>query len=58
MISHEQKLQVERKVLDLLAGSGLPKPDEIQYGEREVRFLWTDRKVAVCIDLDDLGVVA
>jgi hypothetical protein len=56
MISHEQKLQVERKVLDLLAG--LPKPDEIQYGEREVRFLWTDRKVAVCIDLDDLGVVA
>lgn len=37
----------------LLREYGLPWPDEVQHGERCVRFLWHDRKVAVVVDLDD-----
>ncbi len=44
-------------MLELLDDSGLPRPDEVEYGEAEVRFLWTDRKVAVVIELDDFDEV-
>lgn len=44
----------ESRVLDLLDASGLPKPDTIEHGESCVRFLWSDRKVAVVIELDEL----
>jgi hypothetical protein len=41
----------------LLREYGLPLPDEVQYGERCVRFLWHDRKVAVVVDLDDFDEI-
>ena len=44
-------------MLQLLEDAGLPAPDEIQYGETCVRFLWRDRKVAVVVDLDDFDEV-
>ncbi len=44
-------------MLALLEDSGLPGPDTVEYGEACVRFLWTDRKVAVVIDLDDFDEV-
>jgi hypothetical protein len=44
-------------MLELLADSGLPLPDEVQYGEACVRLLWKDRKVAVVIDLDEFDLV-
>jgi hypothetical protein len=57
MASIDQKQRAERRMLDLLADSGLPLPDDVEYGEACVRFLWTDRKVAVVIDLDDFDVI-
>jgi hypothetical protein len=53
----DQKLRAERRMLDLLEDSGLPYPDQVEYGAAEVRFLWHDRKVAVVIDLDDFDEV-
>jgi hypothetical protein len=40
-------------MLQLLSDSGLPMPDEVNYRENSVELLWTDRKVAVVVDLDD-----
>lgn len=44
-------------MISLLDDYGLPLPDEVQYGERCVRFLWHDRKVAVVVDLDDFDEI-
>lgn len=41
----------------LMEDSGLPLPDEVQYGTDCVRFLWLDRKVAVVIDLENFAEV-
>lgn len=49
----DDKQRVERRMLRLLEDNGLPAPDEVEFGERCVRFLWHDRKVAVVVDLDD-----
>ncbi|MDE3130817.1 MAG: hypothetical protein KGL16_06650 [Acidobacteriota bacterium] len=43
----------ERRFMALLEDSGLPLPDEVEYGTACVRFLWLDRKVAVVIELDE-----
>lgn len=48
----DRKLQVQRRTLRLLKDNGLPAPDEVELGEREVRFLWLDRKVALIVELD------
>jgi len=57
MATIDQKQRAERRMLQLLEDAGLPAPDEIQYGENCVRFLWRDRKVAVVVDLDDFDEV-
>ncbi len=49
------KRQAERRFLQLIDDSGLPQPDEVEYGENCVRFIWLDRKVVVVVDLDDFG---
>ena len=49
----DQKQRAERRMLRLLDDSGLPLPDEVEYGENCVRFLWHDLKVAVVLDLDE-----
>jgi hypothetical protein len=53
----DQKQRAERRMLALLADSGLPLPDAVEYGETCVRFLWLDRKVAVVIDLDEFDAI-
>jgi hypothetical protein len=53
----DQKQRVERRMRGLLREYGLPGPDEVQHGERSVRFLWHDRKVAVVVDLDDFDEI-
>jgi hypothetical protein len=49
----DQKQRAERRMLALLADSGMPLPDEVEYGTAEVRFLWHDLKVAVVVELGD-----
>jgi hypothetical protein len=51
----DKKRQAERRFLRLLEDSGLPLPDEVEYGENCVRLLWLDRKVVVVVDLDEFG---
>ena len=57
MATIDQKQLAERRMLQLLDDVGLPRPDEVQYGETCVRFLWHDRKVAVVVDLDDFDEI-
>ena len=55
MTNADRKEQCERRVLALLEDSGLPLPDEVDhdYAEDEVMFLWSDRKVALIVELTD-----
>jgi hypothetical protein len=47
-----QHQAAERALRELLPGAGLPQPDEVEYREASVVFLWHDTKLAVVIDLD------
>jgi hypothetical protein len=51
----DRKRLAERRMLALLEDSGLPLPDEVEYGADCVRLLWLDRKVVVVIDLEEFG---
>jgi len=44
-------------MIRLLEDAGLPLPDQVEYGEQCVRFLWHDRKVAVVVDIDDFDEI-
>ena len=46
------------RLVTLIKDAGLPDPDVCEYGATEVRIFWTDRKVAIVIDLEDLEPVA
>lgn len=46
--------QVEDAFRDLLAGAGLPQPDEAAHLHRAVAFLWYETKAFVLVDLDEL----
>ena len=49
----DQKRLVERRFMALIEDSGLPLPDEVEYGTACVRFLWLDQKVVVIVDIDE-----
>lgn len=49
-----EKIAAEQRLRDLMAGEGLPAPDEIEYGHTCIRALWHEAKVAVVVDLDDV----
>ncbi len=53
----DMKRQAERRFLELLEDSGLPLPDEVEYGENCVRFIWVDRKLVAVVDLEEFGEV-
>lgn len=57
MASIDQKQLVERRFTALMEDSGLPLPDEVEYGTDCVRFLWLDRKLVVIVDLESSGEV-
>src|SRR3954469_17831514 len=42
----------ERAFRELLPEAGLPQPDEVEYREESVVFLWHETKLAVIVDLD------
>jgi hypothetical protein len=48
----------ERALRELLPDAGLPQPDEVEYREESVVFLWHETKLAVIVDLDGTGAGA
>jgi hypothetical protein len=46
--------KVENALRDLLAGAGMPQPDEAAQLRRAVVFLWYETKAFVLVDLDEL----
>lgn len=51
----ERQRVCEERFLQLTWDYGLPTPDRIERKGAAVRFLWTDRKVIVVVDLDDIA---
>jgi hypothetical protein len=47
---------VERHFRSLLAGAGLPAPDEVAHWPDAVAFYWHDTKAVVVIDLDEVDL--
>jgi hypothetical protein len=41
----------ERRFLELIKDYGLPEPDQIELADRYVKFIWTEQKLVVQIDL-------
>jgi hypothetical protein len=48
----QAKIEAEHRLRELLEASGLPQPDEVEYGYWCVRFLFHKSKTCVVIDLD------
>lgn len=42
----------ETHIRALLKDNGIDEPDQVEYAPSCLRLFWTDRKVAVVIDLD------
>lgn len=47
------KEQCRRRFLELIAEYGLPEPDTVVLEEDAVRFMWSDRQVAVVINIEE-----
>jgi hypothetical protein len=45
----------ERAFRELLPDAGLSQPDEVEYREESVVFLWHETKLAVIVELDGTG---
>jgi hypothetical protein len=50
-----EHVAAERALRELLPDAGLPQPDEVEYEEASVVFLWHETKLAVIVDLDGTG---
>lgn len=55
MATLAEKLRCERRVRSMIAESGMPEPDEIEYGYTCIWVLWNEPKVALRIDIDEAG---
>jgi hypothetical protein len=51
-----EHVAAERALRELLPDAGLPQPDEVEYREGGVVFLWHETKLAVIVDIDGTGV--
>ena len=49
----EQRERLEAFVRELVERQGLPMPDEFEPRGRSVVLKWTERRVAVIVDLDE-----
>ncbi|MEA2412542.1 MAG: hypothetical protein QOC77_3103 [Thermoleophilaceae bacterium] len=47
-----EHMAAEHALRELLPDAGLPQPDEVEYREESVVFLWHETKLAVIVDLD------
>jgi hypothetical protein len=48
----------ERRFREIVRTAELPEPDEVEYDEASVVFLWDEKKLVVVIDLDGTPVDA
>jgi hypothetical protein len=48
----DERERVEAYVRELVERQGLPMPDEFEPRDRSVVLKWTERRVAVIVDLD------
>ena len=55
-VTHVAKaVRAEHHFRQLLHRGGLPQPDEVEYHETEVLFLWHEAKAAVVVELDRIS---
>ena len=54
----DERERVEAYVRELVERQGLPMPDEFEPRGRSVVLKWTERRVAVIVDLDPSARVA
>ena len=52
MAAIDQMQEAERKMRALLEKEGLPGPDEVEYEDDCVSFVWHEEKVIVQIEMD------
>ena len=45
--------QVEERFRDIVAGAGLPEPDDVAHLRQVVIFLWYETKAFLLVDLDE-----
>jgi hypothetical protein len=50
--ARQAKIEAEQRMRELLEASGLPQPDEVEYGFWCVRFYFHDTQTCVVVDLD------
>lgn len=53
MATLKQKIAAEQKVRELLEGSEVPLPDEIEYDHTCIRLFWLKPKVVLVVDIDE-----
>ncbi len=54
MATLKQKIAAEQKVRELLEREGMPLPDRVEYGYTCVRLFWTQSRVVLIVDIDEL----
>ena len=52
MATLTQKIEAEKKMRGLLAESGLPQPDHVEYGYTCIRLFFNQTKHVVVIDIE------
>jgi hypothetical protein len=50
MATREQLEAANERMRALLDDAGLPRPDEVEYGEDEIVLKWHDSRTAIVID--------
>lgn len=53
MATLEEKIAAERATRTLLEQSGLPQPDEVEYGHTCIRLFWNETRHVVIIQIDE-----
>ena len=52
MATLAQKIEMERRMRELLEANDIPQPDIVEYGFTCIRLFYEERKVVVVIDID------
>ena len=52
MATLAQKIEMERRMRELLEANDIPQPDFVEYGFTCIRLFYEERKLVVVIDID------